>query len=253
MAKRDNHYEAAFEAYLRDRRLPYVAVDEAKRSRLSDGSLKSLDFLVSPNSGDFSETKESAGLTTTAAGDTASFNRLEEDGDGFVTEDWGDWFSSGDEDHSTCDSVGQTTTAQLSAAVATTELQPPARDASEPTPPVPSAGNRKTWLIDVKGRRFPAGRQKQYWKNWSTWDDVISMSRWQRLFGPGAAAMFVFAYEICGDRSPLPAEELFRFRSRIYGFVGIELTVTCGTPVRYPKPGERWPCRQEFFANRRHH
>ena len=48
MANRDNHYEAAFEAYLRSHDVPYVAVDEAKRSLLSDGgSLKSLDFIVS--------------------------------------------------------------------------------------------------------------------------------------------------------------------------------------------------------------
>jgi hypothetical protein len=48
MANRDNHYEAAFEAYLRERRLPYIAVDEARRSLVPDGSLKSLDFIVSP-------------------------------------------------------------------------------------------------------------------------------------------------------------------------------------------------------------
>ena len=47
MANRDNHYEAAFEAFLRDRRVLYVAVDEAKRCLLADGSLKSLDFIVS--------------------------------------------------------------------------------------------------------------------------------------------------------------------------------------------------------------
>ncbi|MEN6495460.1 MAG: HYExAFE family protein, partial [Thermoguttaceae bacterium] len=48
MANRDNHYEAAFEAYLRSRGLPYVAVDEAKRSVLGDGeSIKNLDFIVS--------------------------------------------------------------------------------------------------------------------------------------------------------------------------------------------------------------
>ena len=48
MANRDNHYEAAFEEYLRGRGVPYVAVDEAKRSVLSDGgSIKSLDFIVS--------------------------------------------------------------------------------------------------------------------------------------------------------------------------------------------------------------
>ena len=32
MANRDNHYEAAFEEFLRSRRLPYIAVDEARRS-----------------------------------------------------------------------------------------------------------------------------------------------------------------------------------------------------------------------------
>jgi hypothetical protein len=48
VANRDNHYEAAFEEYLRGRGVPYVAVDEAKRSVLSDGgSIKSLDFIVS--------------------------------------------------------------------------------------------------------------------------------------------------------------------------------------------------------------
>ena len=79
MANSDNHYEAAFEAYLRSRGVPYVAVDEAKRSLLSDGaSIKSLDFIVS------------------APGET-------------------------------------------------------------------------TWLVDVKGRRFPSGDdQKQYWKNCHT-------------------------------------------------------------------------------------
>ncbi len=48
MANRDNHYEAAFEEYLRNRGVPYVAVDESKRSLLGNGaSIKSLDFIVS--------------------------------------------------------------------------------------------------------------------------------------------------------------------------------------------------------------
>ena len=48
MANRDNPYEAAFEEYLRARGVPYVAVDEARRSVLAEGgSLKSLDFIVS--------------------------------------------------------------------------------------------------------------------------------------------------------------------------------------------------------------
>ena len=46
MARRSNHYEAAFEAYLRSVRIPYVAVDEQRRTLLRDASLKSLDFIV---------------------------------------------------------------------------------------------------------------------------------------------------------------------------------------------------------------
>ena len=45
MANRDNHYEAAFEEFLRRRGVPYVAVDEAKRSLMSNGaSIKSLSL-----------------------------------------------------------------------------------------------------------------------------------------------------------------------------------------------------------------
>ncbi|HEX3150952.1 MAG TPA: HYExAFE family protein [Gemmataceae bacterium] len=43
---RGNHYEAAFEAYLRDRRLGYVAVDESRRASLEGEPVKSIDFIV---------------------------------------------------------------------------------------------------------------------------------------------------------------------------------------------------------------
>jgi hypothetical protein len=134
MADRDNHYEAAFEEFLRTHGVPYVAVDEAKRSLLSNGdSIKSLDFIV-------------------------------------------------------------------------------------------SAPNRTTWLVDVKGRRFPSGDiQKQYWKNWSTRDDLQSLAQWERLFGAGFRALFVFAYDVLGNRAPLRAEELFEFRGNLYGFVAVPL------------------------------
>jgi hypothetical protein len=46
MADRSNHYEAAFEAYLRSRGVPYVAVDEARRALFAEVRLKSLDFIV---------------------------------------------------------------------------------------------------------------------------------------------------------------------------------------------------------------
>ena len=144
MANRDNHYEAAFEEFLRRRGVPYVAVDEAKRSLMSNGaSIKSLDFIV-------------------------------------------------------------------------------------------SAPEQKTWLVDVKGRRFPSGDvQKQYWKNWSTRDDLRSLAQWETLFGAGFRGLFVFAYDVLGDRAPLPAEELFEFRGSLYGFIAVPLD-----RLRRPRPAD---------------
>lgn len=46
VALRGNHYDVAFEAFLRDRRTPYVAVDEHRRALLEHASLKSMDFIV---------------------------------------------------------------------------------------------------------------------------------------------------------------------------------------------------------------
>ncbi|RMF88591.1 MAG: hypothetical protein D6741_18950 [Planctomycetota bacterium] len=135
MADRANHYEAAFEAFLRHFRVPYIAVDEAKRSLCeADQSIKSLDFIV------------------TAGG--------------------------------------------------------------------------VNWLVDVKGRRFPSGpRGSDYWRNWAFEEDLVSLDRWERLFGPGFAGLFVFAYHLVKDRSPLPAEQVFEYQRRLYAFVGIELAV----------------------------
>ncbi len=53
MAQRHNHYDAAFEEFLRVLGAPYVNVDEAKRALFRQSSLKSMDFIVhsstSPN------------------------------------------------------------------------------------------------------------------------------------------------------------------------------------------------------------
>jgi hypothetical protein len=43
---RNNHYEAAFEAYLQWHRLCYVAVDETRRAMLGEERVKNLDFIV---------------------------------------------------------------------------------------------------------------------------------------------------------------------------------------------------------------
>jgi hypothetical protein len=80
-----------------------------------------------------------------------------------------------------------------------------------------------SWLVDVKGRHFPAGGKKQYWRNWSTRDDLQSLAAWQELFGGRSEAMFVFSYLVLGNRAPLPPHQLYWHRQRCYGFVGIRL------------------------------
>lgn len=131
MAQRHNHYELAFEAYLRKHRVAYVAVDEQRRSLIAGGSLKNLDYIVSPS--------QSVSL-----------------------------------------------------------------------------------LVDIKGRQFPSGqKQKQYWRNWSTWDDLVSMANWQDKLGPGSLALLVFAYEVVGSRSPVEPARLFAFRERLYAFLAV--------------------------------
>ena len=47
----DSDYEAAFEAMLRARGIPYVPIDEAKRALFSSAKLKSFDFVVYSKTG----------------------------------------------------------------------------------------------------------------------------------------------------------------------------------------------------------
>jgi hypothetical protein len=51
MADRNVHYEAAFEAFLRHRGVPNVAVDEAKKALFATAKLKSFDFVVYSKAG----------------------------------------------------------------------------------------------------------------------------------------------------------------------------------------------------------
>ncbi|HEX4125901.1 MAG TPA: HYExAFE family protein [Tepidisphaeraceae bacterium] len=51
MAENSAHYELAFEAYMRERGTPCVAVDQAKRALFSNARLKSFDFVVYSKTG----------------------------------------------------------------------------------------------------------------------------------------------------------------------------------------------------------
>ena len=148
MADRNNHYEAAFEAYLRELRLPYVPSEENRRSLLADGTtIKNFDFIVT----------------------------------------------------------------------------------------VPDSDS---WLVDVKGRRFPGGQKnRSYWKQWSIFDDLVGMQTWESLFGRNFQGLFVFAYQVIGNKSPVPPDKIFVFRKRLYAFIGIRFA-EYASEVRLISP--RW-------------
>jgi hypothetical protein len=134
--KRSNPYEAAFEAYLQEQGLCYVAVDETRRPWLGDFPLKSLDFIVFGVEG-----------------------------------------------------------ARL--------------------------------VVDVKGRRFPAGpvgRQRRVWESWSTRDDVEGLERWAGLSGPGYRGVLVFAYHLLPNvELPQDTEDVWTFRGRRYLLRGVDV------------------------------
>lgn len=76
------------------------------------------------------------------------------------------------------------------------------------------------WLIDVKGRRYPAGkpeRPRRVWESWSTREDVDSLQQWAERFGPGYRALLVFAYELLPFAPPVAAnEDLWTWHGRRY-------------------------------------
>ena len=80
MAQRSNHYEAAFEGFIRSLRVPCVAIDEAKRAICGDeGEVKNPDFLLYPRFG--------TNLVVEVKGKRAKNKRGRRDWENWVTTD----------------------------------------------------------------------------------------------------------------------------------------------------------------------
>ncbi len=80
MAQRSNHYEAAFEGFIRSIRVPCVAIDEAKRAICGDEEdLKNPDFLLYPRFG--------SNLVVEVKGKRAKNKRGRRDWENWVTTD----------------------------------------------------------------------------------------------------------------------------------------------------------------------
>lgn len=167
MAQRRHHYERAFEAFLRARRVPYVAVDEARRALL-------------PGAG------PGAGFTAGPGTENLAIKSFD-----FVI-------------------YGEAGSGNL--------------------------------LVDVKGRRVPpttfarpsrTGRLE----SWVTLGDIQSLQAWERLFGPGFSAAFVFIYWC--DQQPPDAlfQEIFEHQGVWYALRSV--TVADYAPSMKTR-SERW-------------
>jgi hypothetical protein len=75
-------------------------------------------------------------------------------------------------------------------------------------------------LVDVKGRRYPAGppeRPRRVWECWARDEDIDGLLRWQEQFGSGFQSLLVFTYQLdpsC-DVSTLSGD-LWTWRGRRY-------------------------------------
>ena len=79
MAQRSNHYEAAFESFIRSIRVPCVAIDEAKRAICGEDGVKNPDFLLYPQFG--------VNLVVEVKGKRAKNKRGRRDWENWVTTD----------------------------------------------------------------------------------------------------------------------------------------------------------------------
>ncbi len=75
-------------------------------------------------------------------------------------------------------------------------------------------------LVEIKGRKlktadFLAHRPGE---NWVTQADVDSMLKWQKIFGPGHSAVFVFVYWLFDYETPVPNtnQDSFDYMGRQY-------------------------------------
>ena len=133
-----NHYERAFENWLIDNRIQYIAVDEHKRSAFGRLKIKSFDFLLYPNN-------------------------------------------------------------------------------QQNAPQV--------IIAELKGRLFKGTSFEKLagLECWVTAEDIDGLSKWQKVFGPGHKAVFVFAYKTANIDVDFDGRDVYDFDTDRYIFFAVKL------------------------------
>lgn len=189
MAQRRHHYERAFDRYLKDRRLPAIRVDEARRALLPESV--DLSYTPAPEPGesprphklksfDFVVYGERTNLIVEVKGRKIARRRPSARGG----------------------------PPPLDAPISASDqlpVQPPGQ------PPVQAA------------LRAPAPVAPGRLESWVTLEDIESLATWEALFGSGYAAVFVFLYWC--DHEPQSAlfQEVFEHEGRWYAVRAVTL------------------------------
>jgi hypothetical protein len=231
VAQRRHHYERAFEAYLRLRRVPYVAVDEARRALLPE--------VAAPGP----RRRKRNGATPAAAEGLSAevaeaLNRAPEPlapmvGEGRSALKSFDFVLYDSARNLLVDVKGRKVTRRMGGRSSIREALANRRgpgglagSAEEPGGPEDPADERALsaleadpgWSLNRRGRL----------ESWVTQDDVDSLRRWEELFGEGFASAFVFVYW-CDEQPPDGLfQEVFDFQGRWYALRAITLADYAG-------------------------
>jgi hypothetical protein len=81
-------------------------------------------------------------------------------------------------------------------------------------------------VVDIKGRRFPAGpakKPRRVWECWSAREDIDGLERWSTMAGEGYRGLLVFAYLLhpsvaLSDDTP----DLYHCRGKRYLFRAVD-------------------------------
>jgi hypothetical protein len=81
-------------------------------------------------------------------------------------------------------------------------------------------------VVDIKGRRFPAGpleRPRMVWECWSAREDIDGLERWSEMAGEGYRGLLVFAYLLHPSVEMSPnTPDLYFCRGKRYLFRAVD-------------------------------
>lgn len=185
--QRRHHYEQAFEDYLRQRRVPYVAVDEARKALLPEGhQLRVIDPV------------DAAHAATTGTEPPAKSIK-------------------------SFDLVIYPAIADRTSAASTDNLLVEVKGRRIAPRALRRLRDEQPHLPMTSAATSTRGRPKSRLDSWATEDDIRSLQIWETLFGPGFAAVLVFVYW-CEEQPPEPLfEEIFEYHGRWYAVRAIRV------------------------------